>query len=452
MGFSDGRNKGKRGARTENKDPALAALEGAETLQQQAERKSGGAAIPGLQEAAAAYKETLRLAGDHPLPADRHLDACFGLGESMQRLAECILEACSALPDSELTAAVEADARSNAKILFRQSADAYKKVKAEDGKMRVDACVNAANVLAAWADVEEATGDLAAATQLLISSVEGYQRSLELEEDAATWSNLADTLVKRAELLQEAGDAEDCISSVYGEAMAAYAKACSLCSSEDGDDLPGLLHNWGVGLHSLGTHARNAALASSSLEEAAVRLRESVAFNRGDPQPHNALGDTLVARAESTSDTTETLACYNAALGEGYSAALRLDARNSDALVGTAEVNSALGKLAEQTGNRGGAAQHYSEAVRAYAAALQRPEALGGLRERSDVRYNYACTCAQALACGAIPPVEVAAAQQQVANTLRGLLSLGTATREQIAGDADFAGVREQPWFAALLQ
>lgn len=49
-------------------------------------------------------------------------------GECMQRLAECILEACSALPDSELSAAVEADARSNAKILFRQSVDAYKKV------------------------------------------------------------------------------------------------------------------------------------------------------------------------------------------------------------------------------------------------------------------------------------------------------------------------------------
>ncbi len=58
-------------------------------------------------------------------------------------------------------------------------------MKAEDGRVRVDACVNAANVLAAWADVEEATGDLAAATQLLISSVEGYQRSLEQEEDAA---------------------------------------------------------------------------------------------------------------------------------------------------------------------------------------------------------------------------------------------------------------------------
>ncbi len=62
--------------------------------------------------------------------------------------------------------------------------------------------------------------------------------------------------MKRAELLVADGDAESCVGSVYGEAMAAYAKACSLCSSEDGDDLPGLLHNWGVGLHSLGTHAK----------------------------------------------------------------------------------------------------------------------------------------------------------------------------------------------------
>ena len=67
-------------------------------------------------------------------------------------------------------------------------------------------------------------------------------------------------------------------------------------------------------------------------------------------------------------------------------------------------------------------------------------------------RYNYACTCAQALACEAIPSYEVAAAQQLVTGTLAGLLSAGTATREQIAGDDDFKGVRKQAWFAALLQ
>jgi hypothetical protein len=47
--------------------------------------------------------------------------------------------------------------------------------------------------------------------------------------------------------------------------------------------------------------------------------------------------------------------------------------------------------LAEQTGNREVAAQHYGEALRAYTLVLQRPESLGGLRERSDVR----CTSLQ---------------------------------------------------------
>jgi len=42
---------------------------------------------------------------------------------------------------------------------------------------------------------------------------------------------------------------------LYAEAMAAYSAACGLSSSEAGDDLPALLFNWGVGLHSLGTHA-----------------------------------------------------------------------------------------------------------------------------------------------------------------------------------------------------
>lgn len=73
-----------------------------------------------------------------------------------------------------------------------------------------------------------------------------------------TWSNLADTLVAAAELLADAGDAAAAgqeAGRLYAEAMAAYAAACGLSSSETGDDLPALLFNWGVGLHSLGTHA-----------------------------------------------------------------------------------------------------------------------------------------------------------------------------------------------------
>ena len=66
-----------------------------------------------------------------------------------------------------------------------------------------------------------------------------------------TFSNLADALVSAAEHLGREG-LQDRSRQVYGEAMDAYAKACSMSSSEAGDDLPGLLHNWGVGLHSAG--------------------------------------------------------------------------------------------------------------------------------------------------------------------------------------------------------
>ena len=71
-----------------------------------------------------------------------------------------------------------------------------------------------------------------------------------------TWSNLADTLVSQAELLEQQGEADARAASLYRDAMAAYGKACMLSSSEEGDDLPGLLNNWGVGLHSQGTHAK----------------------------------------------------------------------------------------------------------------------------------------------------------------------------------------------------
>ena len=79
-------------------------------------------------------------------------------------------------------------------------------------------------------------------------------------------------------------------------------------------------------------------LALASLEGAAQRLREAISFSRGDPQPHNALGDTLMARADLARDPSEALAFLNASLQEGYSAALRLTSQDANAHVGSAEV------------------------------------------------------------------------------------------------------------------
>lgn len=69
-----------------------------------------------------------------------------------------------------------------------------------------------------------------------------------------TWGNRADALVRQAELLAEVTPAqlgENAVGQSFAEALQAYEKACSMTSSEQGDDLPGLLHNWGVGLRSM---------------------------------------------------------------------------------------------------------------------------------------------------------------------------------------------------------
>ena len=87
-----------------------------------------------------------------------------------------------------------------------------------------------------------------------------------------------------------------------------------------------------------GVLPQNQSLALSSLEGAAQRLQEAIAFSRGDPHPHNALGDTLMARADLAGDPSKALAFLNASLQEGYSAALRLNSQDANAHVGSAEV------------------------------------------------------------------------------------------------------------------
>ncbi len=62
----------------------------------------------------------------------------------------------------------------------------------------------------------------------------------------------------------------------------------------------GLLHNWGVGLHSLGTHTADRAQAAAALEQAATRLRDSAGFSRGDAAPLTALGDVRMAQVTAS--------------------------------------------------------------------------------------------------------------------------------------------------------
>lgn len=62
-------------------------------------------------------------------------------------------------------------------------------------------------------------------------------------------------LVQHAELCCERGQGAEA-SALYGQAMDAYRHSCELSSSENGDDLPGLLLNWSVALLSMAKHAQ----------------------------------------------------------------------------------------------------------------------------------------------------------------------------------------------------
>ncbi|KAL0028647.1 hypothetical protein WJX79_007908 [Trebouxia sp. C0005] len=257
---NDYRSSSRSDSRHPSPQLSVLALEEAETLQQRAERKRGREAVSAYEQAASRFRRALDLQQRSPLRFERHCDAYFGLAEVLQKWAEAVLAVCRTLPDADLTRDVEQQASNAAQPLFRQSVEAYQQVRTGMQEMRADAAVNSGNTLAAWAELLPA----GAAVQMLASAQKAYEAALTQEEDAATWGNRADALVRQAELLAEVTPAqlgENAVGQSFAEALQAYEKACSMTSSEQGDDLPGLLHNWGVGLRSMADLQQDAEAA-----------------------------------------------------------------------------------------------------------------------------------------------------------------------------------------------
>lgn len=82
----------------------------------------------------------------------------------------------------------------------------------------------------------------------------------------------------------------------------------------------------------------------TALQEAAAKLRAARDFERGDAMVLNALGDTLVALAETQIEAEAQVQALQQALEEGYQSALRIDRHQTDALVGCAEIELQLGR------------------------------------------------------------------------------------------------------------
>ena len=111
-----------------------------------------------------------------------------------------------------------------------------------------------------------------------------------------TWNNLADALIQLAQALsttQRLQEAEEAVA----RARTSYQCATSLSSSEDGDDLPGLLCNWGSGLTAVGGMLRDSGASGNAVEvlwEAVRRLDCSLDFRPSDIQVRHSATRLLI--------------------------------------------------------------------------------------------------------------------------------------------------------------
>ena len=89
-----------------------------------------------------------------------------------------------------------------------------------------------------------------------------------------TWSNLADSLIQLSQALSSTQRLQD-VEEAVTRARAAYQSSCSNSSAYEGDDLPGLLSNWGTGLATVAGLLRDAGLYEEAVEvqkEAIMRI------------------------------------------------------------------------------------------------------------------------------------------------------------------------------------
>lgn len=404
----------------------------AEALAQRARRRPVGDSLAPLAQAAAAFRQ----AAAAPLPPDRVADALFGLGDTLAALSERTIAAAARAPDGVLTATTEREAATAAVAFLDEAVAAF----THPALATVTAAaVNGANALCSAADAvvaaagpDERPAAITTARSLIQRAVDAYEGVLaSTPDDTDSIVNRADALKQAGELALDAGDMPSA-QAALAAADAAYAAALATASSDDGDDVPAILHNWGVALHS----AARAGGGAAALESAAGRLRDAAGFNRGDVAPLLALGDVLCDAAAAAAPGAlpgthpASAALLAAAVTDGYAAALTIDRKCADGHAGVAEVGLALARAAAAAGDGAGAKAHAAGAARAYSRALAEPHKLGGWADRVEARYNAACALCLA--------GEVERARSAVAE----LIASGAATEAEVDEDADLAALR----------
>ncbi|ACO62386.1 predicted protein [Micromonas commoda] len=564
-----GGRRGHQASSSRNRQPSVpatpdAAVEDAVRRKDAAERKLGKDGARGASAAASTLASIARelrsaLAVPNLSPSARS-DAGLALGEALCAAAAATVTAARHGPLTPTLARAERDARAAAARMYEDAATVLADLASwcerqiptdsagDDPDAWADATLAAttaaANALAALGDVGAASPrddpgasvttvttlsravDLYESATRLASIAEAGARDVRSRNAAAAdalaglW-NLADARVKLAEAIAASGHGfgHDQIQiqnqiqnqnvaraeTLFAAAFAAYELACARCDSRAGDDLAGLLMDWGVGHAS---HARVLAdvLASGGVggawdsdlsaraldacERATEKLARAAEFGVGDVDAHVAFGEAQRTRSEvlraeatarkrrietfpesldpssgmSTRSCDDLFADADAALARvsdpdhphplGFARALRLDSRHLDALVGAAECHVERGKMMRDSWNQPSenpsssgddSKAHFARGWATYRVALEGPLLFPD--DRVDPGWaSDRLEMAYNAACAACLAGDLDASER----LLESVVECDDETREAIAADADLEALRLRRTFAGV--
>ena len=354
---------------------------------------------------------------------------------------------------------------------------------------------------------ESATGDVdrRVAAQSAQSALQRRARASAACLDAL-W-NLGDARAKLAECHAALGSFDDAASSRRG-AFAAFDRAVSRADSAAGDDLGGLVYDWGCVLvahaqtelerarcvatrlrscdgagapadaawgsaersEAAGAVAAALAAAESATREAEERLSHAAEFSPGDVAPLVARGEAMQTRAETARRTREFVAFRDGGLGSNpgladdaiatlrlaadasggaFGAALRVDAKNFDATVGVAECRVEIGKtlVAARRPDVVAARAEFQAGWASYRAALELAGA-GGAGNGAHVSGSDPGTVRDRLnvAYAAACAAHLAGESETCGEILANVLRCGGCTSTAIAADEDLVGLEPRMW------
>ncbi|CAM6097465.1 unnamed protein product [Calypogeia fissa] len=450
---------------------ASSILAEARKLKQQAERKPEGTARSAvLKRCAQLLNDALAL----PLSFSDQEEAWFDLGEVLLLSSASVLAGVSTLTGTPFkpnvmkprALQIQLQASLDAATLSRQSHEMFERVCSREGRgeLKEEAAVNSGNALCQCAELaleipSEMGGGAAIATELYRQAFDRYSAALTASaDDVELLTNVGDCCIQRAELAASSSELNssglpsgwDLAKEYYERALGAYALACANADARIGDDLAGLLQNWGVGLFSVAQRSPDPEEAMKFVRTAQEKLRSAMKFRPTDSSLCLALGEGLLGVADHFANNPhlqqQVLEYLKVAVEDGFGEVLKIDSRNVSALLGLGDAHLAAAKLLASSGGETNARKHLEESVKSYALAVRLlKEDSGGevnlkFDEQCDVLYNLACAAALA---GSEPEVHGALVQ---------LARVDALVVNDVLEDRDLVSIRSQDWFNSLLQ